>query len=514
MKSSSRIGRWGIILATACLLFVTVGALDTAQGAYYALSVGIDRYSSAYGPGNLSSCVNDARGFRGRLLRDSTRWRSYRINTLVNSSATENNIKRRLRSRASQLRRGDVFVYFHSSHGGQISGRRTYLCCYSSSFTDTELGRELARFRRGVKIFVVLDACHSGGMFKDGQSEDWPFADNVMVAFREEKSKSGISKSADLDKLSSYMGFMTACDYNQTCWAGNPYSLYTKYVLQACGNRAADSSPRNTYLSFYEAHRYARPRAYARNHGQTAQHRNTTLLHRTTMIKQAVALTVPVQIGPTGSTVARPLFTWRPVSGATRYDLQIYNRYGRLIVSRRGLTRTSWSPSSNLANGTYSWRVRSAAGTKYSRYSSKLSFTVSPAGAFLRRITLTWGSKPRDLDSHLVTPTGSHIYYSSRGSQSSSPYTQLDVDDRYSYGPENISVYRYTSGRYYKYYVYNWSNERRMAGCGARVSVQNRYRVLRNYLIPRSGSGRYWHVFNMWSNGSITSINRIRSTRP
>lgn len=513
MKSSSRFGRWGITLATACLLWLTIGALDIAKANYYALSVGIDRYRAGYAS-SLGSCVNDARGFRTRLLKDSTRWKSYRINTLVNSSATESNIKRRLRLRASQLRRGDIFVYFHSSHGGRYSGARTYLCSYSSDFTDRELAIELARFRRGVRIIVVLDACYSGGMFKDGTTEDWPFADNVMLAFRDEKSKSGISKSADLDKLNSYMGFMTACDYNQTCWAGNPYSLYTKYLLQACGNRAADTSPRNTYLSCYEAHRYARPRAYARNRGQKAQHYNTRLLSRTTLIKQPQPLTVPVQVGPTGSTVSRPLFTWRGVSAATRYDVQIYNSSGRLIVNRRGVTATSWSPSSSLANGTYSWRVRSARGTTYSRYSAKLSFTVSPAGAFLRRITLTWGANPRDLDSHLVTPTGSHIYYSARGGQSYAPYAQLDVDDQYSYGPENISVYRYTTGRYYKYYVYHYAGTGSMRSSRARVSVQNRYRVLRNYLCPSSGSGRYWHVFNMWSNGSITSVNRIRSSAP
>lgn len=513
MKSSSGFARWGITLAVAGLVWVAVGALNTVQAGYYALCVGIDHYRPGYAS-SLGSCVNDARGFRTRLLRDRSRWRSSRINNLINSSATEYNIKRRLLGRAGHLRRGDVFVYYHSSHGGQYSGRNTYLCTYASDFTDRELGSYLGRFRSGVKIIVVLDACHSGGMFKSGETPaEWPFGENVMKAFREEKAKQNLSKSADaLDKLTSYMGFMSACDYDETCWAGNPYSLYTRYLFQACVNRAADAVPRNGFLSFYEAHRYARPRAYRRNRGQTAQHRNTSLLNRTTMIRLAVALTAPTLIGPTGSTVARPLFTWRGVSGASSYQIEIYNSSGSLYTRRTGITRTTWKPTWNMANGGYSWRARAYRSGSYGPWSGRLYFTVSPGGAYLRRITLTWGANPRDLDSHLKTPTGAHIYYRNKGSQSSAPYAQLDVDDTSSYGPENISVYRYYSGGYYKYYVHLYAGTGSMTG--ARVQVQNRYQVLRNFTCPSSGSRRYWHVFNMWPNGSITKVNRVQSVSP
>ena len=70
---------------------------------------------------------------------------------------------------------------------------------------------------------------------------------------------------------------------------------------------------------------------------------------------------------------------------------------------------------------------------------------------FYLRLTLTWGENPRDLDSHLWTPSieGSpyHVYFGSKGSENSRPYAQLDVDDVSSYGPENITIKRLFNGR-------------------------------------------------------------------
>ncbi|RUM68749.1 MAG: hypothetical protein DSZ07_06065, partial [Sulfurovum sp.] len=50
---------------------------------------------------------------------------------------------------------------------------------------------------------------------------------------------------------------------------------------------------------------------------------------------------------------------------------------------------------------------------------------------------LTWGSDPRDLDTHVVQEGGYHIYYSNKGDLNSPIYlAALDVDDTSSFGPE------------------------------------------------------------------------------
>ena len=64
------------------------------------------------------------------------------------------------------------------------------------------------------------------------------------------------------------------------------------------------------------------------------------------------------------------------------------------------------------------------------------------------RIVLEWGENPSDLDSHLWTPTGAHIYYVTRGSLNSAPFVNLDVDDVTSYGPETVTIRTLEAGTY------------------------------------------------------------------
>ena len=82
-------------------------------------------------------------------------------------------------------------------------------------------------------------------------------------------------------------------------------------------------------------------------------------------------------------------------------------------------------------------------------------------------IDLNWGAQPRDLDAHLIGPTGSgtfHIYYANRtyqvvaedGSQQVQAF--LNVDDTDGNGPEIIQIDTRTPGVYH-YYVVNYSGE-------------------------------------------------------
>ena len=114
---------------------------------------------------------------------------------------------------------------------------------------------------------------------------------------------------------------------------------------------------------------------------------------------------------------------------------------------------------------------------------------------------LTWGLAPRDLDSHLLTPSGSHVYYSNTGNLAAAPFANLDVDDTSSYGPEVVTLTRLMVGTY-KYYIRNFSgySSGAIAAASARVELSIPGRAIELYTPPASGevaTTRVWILFEL-----------------
>lgn len=134
-------------------------------------------------------------------------------------------------------------------------------------------------------------------------------------------------------------------------------------------------------------------------------------------------------------------------------------------------------------------------------------------------VRLTWGSNPRDIDSHLHVPGGAHVYYVSQGSLTIEPFASLDVDDVTSFGPEITTIRRPKVG-IYRFYLHNFS---RTFNPGM---TQSPTRVELNYLgrtvafSPPTGEGTslYWHLFDIevGANCSMTlyRYNRFRADEP
>jgi len=105
-----------------------------------------------------------------------------------------------------------------------------------------------------------------------------------------------------------------------------------------------------------------------------------------------------------------------------------------------------------------------------------LGAVIGGVGSGSAKIKLTWGSDPSDLDSHLTGPDAAnpglrfHVYYSNTGDQTISPYAQLDVDDVTSFGPEVITISRFTAGTY-RYSVHHYSGAGTIYTSPARVEL-------------------------------------------
>ena len=115
-------------------------------------------------------------------------------------------------------------------------------------------------------------------------------------------------------------------------------------------------------------------------------------------------------------------------------------------------------------------------------------------------ITLIWGENPRDLDSHvegtLSNDNSFHVYYKHMNQNDGNvAVCNLDYDDRYSYGPEHITLKTTTDKPYY-YYVYRYAGTGTVANSGAKVTVHKGNELIGTYNVPTNlGNGDYWNVF-------------------
>ncbi|SCY99582.1 YfaP family protein [Pseudomonas sp. NFACC37-1] len=103
----------------------------------------------------------------------------------------------------------------------------------------------------------------------------------------------------------------------------------------------------------------------------------------------------------------------------------------------------------SFPNGSNSVEVRSADGQQ--RHRTQFLNTSGGATPAKLRVLLTWDSDGTDLDLHLVTPDGAHIWYGDRVVPNGAA---LDVDVTTGYGPEIFAMPAPIKGQYLVYVNY------------------------------------------------------------
>ena len=169
-----------VLLAAAAVFPArAVGANETPP-AKYAVCVGLSEYDmDAYKAQGweitpLKGCTNDAT-YMKKNLTGRGGWAEADVALLTNGSAKKNAIRGAITNAAAKAKAGDTFIYEHSSHGLQGDDEDDFhvaLAAYENLYKDYELAEDLAAFADGVKVVVLIDACHSAGMFGDGGGAD------------------------------------------------------------------------------------------------------------------------------------------------------------------------------------------------------------------------------------------------------------------------------------------------------------------------------------------------------
>jgi hypothetical protein len=142
--------------------------LNVSKG--YGLHIGLNYVNpAAYGgwDGKLTACIADSKDMAAYAES-----KGIATTLLHDSRATSNEVLSQLAVMATRLEKGDLFVLTYSGHGGQVSdpreedGLSETWCLWDRQLIDDEIYAELCKFKKGVRILVLSDSCHSGTVIR------------------------------------------------------------------------------------------------------------------------------------------------------------------------------------------------------------------------------------------------------------------------------------------------------------------------------------------------------------
>ena len=310
-----------LTLASAAALATAVflGARPAAA-TNYAVCVGVNQYESSYassaGLSTLKGCVPDAKHMTNVITKRGE-WDKANVTLLTDSGATLTAIRQAVSNVATSARSGDTFFYYHSSHGGNdktiwktvngeyylyygldSTGEKHCICSYNADYTAKMLATDLASFPSDVRIVVMMDTCHSAGMFKydmtksgktiqltkkgeTGNTSDGEdvsvippaddsaagfFMEAVMVQLEQleaDQVRRGV-RSRSAKSVASNTGWIAAADYDQySLDNGTAGGAFTCAFIDGVTNQNkmcdnATYGNQDGYASFYEGWNYAK----------------------------------------------------------------------------------------------------------------------------------------------------------------------------------------------------------------------------------------------------------------
>jgi len=148
-------------------------------GLYYALIIGIDKYSGQWAP--LNNAVRDASSIKDIL---SSKYRFDHFQTLFDEQATRENIINEFVKLVGKVKEDDNVVIFYSGHGEfQKDLNRGYWVpsdAQTTSISKYISNADIQTFLGGIKArhtLLISDACFSGDIFR-GNTFSIPFEDS------------------------------------------------------------------------------------------------------------------------------------------------------------------------------------------------------------------------------------------------------------------------------------------------------------------------------------------------
>jgi hypothetical protein len=181
----------------------------------------------------LPACKNDA-----LVIYELLKKRGFYCKALITKQATRKNIFDVLNVAAKNSRAGDMFVFYFSGHGGSITdddGDETddqdeTLCAYDGHIVDDKLNKCWPKFRRGVRILMISDSCHSGTVYKAIRNQGVFLSGSASMPFRLNLNTAKSSGKNKASRMKATLLHMGGCQDDKQSLASNEISYFTKAI--------------------------------------------------------------------------------------------------------------------------------------------------------------------------------------------------------------------------------------------------------------------------------------------
>lgn len=231
------------------------------------LHIGVNKVDPAHyngWEGTLQACEFDAQDMRA--LAEA---KGFTPSILLTKEATAEAVGAGIARAAEQLADGDLFFLTYSGHGGQVPDSNSddeadtkdeTWVLYDRQLVDDELYALFARFRRGVRIFMLSDSCHSGSVARDIFDAAVPHVvEQAMVDAEKPRTKDlparvqeatnrqnaatydriqAENPSGETQELAASLLLLSGCQDNQLSLDGDRNGLFTQQLLAVWGGGA------------------------------------------------------------------------------------------------------------------------------------------------------------------------------------------------------------------------------------------------------------------------------------
>ena len=217
------------------------------------IHIALNKIDPAYygDEGTLAGCVNDLKSMKKIALK----MKYNEVYTFINEQSTHAAIVKQIKQASVKLKAGDTLLLTYSGHGGSIhdnnkdesDGLDETWCLYDRMLVDDELGLLWSKFKKGVRIIMASDSCHSGSVSRGVMTANGTIkeiepvkrnrlfknANKVYVKNKAMYDAEGIKNIKATDKIKATVILLSGCQDNQLSSDGDKNGLFTEMLLKA-----------------------------------------------------------------------------------------------------------------------------------------------------------------------------------------------------------------------------------------------------------------------------------------